>query len=184
LNSPGKFINTIERCHKTVPSSHFERISLRQTNVDLWIEGLLSVPISEDKGILILTASPDPEPANAAYFIDLRTFKLKPSKFRYSLGAITDWKLSYQSFDQRINFLTERQQILRFENHACEWTLFDIPFIDRNPQAARPDGAQYPFDDEWTGEEIHHTKNSSEDYLYSNGNDDYFNRGRVSNYAR
>ena len=70
---------------------------------------------------------------------------------------------------------------MRFENHACEWTLFDVPFIDRDAQALRPDGAQYPFDDEWTGEERYHTKNSSEDYLYSHGNDDYFNRGRVTN---
>ena len=99
LTSPGKFINTIERCHKTVPSSHFERISIRQPDVDLWIEGLLSVPISEDKGILILTASPDAEPVNHAYFIDLRTFELKPSKFRYPLGSITDWKCSYQSYE-------------------------------------------------------------------------------------
>lgn len=95
MSSPGKFINTIERCHKTVPSSNFERISLRQPEVDLWIEGLLAVPISEDKGILIITASPDPEPLNNAYFIDLRSFELKPSKFRQSLGSITDWKSSY-----------------------------------------------------------------------------------------
>lgn len=28
-DQPGKFINTLERCHKTVPSSHFERINIR-----------------------------------------------------------------------------------------------------------------------------------------------------------
>jgi len=147
LKAPGKFINTLERCHKSVPSSRFERISIKQPEVDLWIEGILSVSISEDKGILVLTASPDAEPYNSAFFVDLRTFELKPSKFRFSLGPICDWKCSFNSHEQRLNFLTERLQILRFENHTCEWTLFDVPFIDRDPGAVRPEGAQLGFDE-------------------------------------
>ena len=30
VSQPKKFINTIERCHKTVRSSHFERINIKQ----------------------------------------------------------------------------------------------------------------------------------------------------------
>ena len=56
---------------------------------------------------------------------------MKPSKFKCDIGAITDWQNSFQSYEQRINFLTERFQILRFENHACNWTLFDLPYVER-----------------------------------------------------
>ena len=95
MQSPKKFINTIERCHKNVPSSLFERINIKQRDVDLSVQGLLSVPISEDRGILIITASGDAEPYNEAYFVDLHSFELKQSKFRFSIGPITDWKCSY-----------------------------------------------------------------------------------------
>jgi hypothetical protein len=95
LEQPKKFINTIERCHKNVPSSLFERLSIKQREVDLSVQGLLSVPINEDRGILIITASADYEPYNEAYFIDLHSFELKPSKFRFSIGPISDWKSSY-----------------------------------------------------------------------------------------
>ena len=31
VKHPNKFINTIERCHKSVPSSYFEQVRVRQT---------------------------------------------------------------------------------------------------------------------------------------------------------
>ena len=80
--------------------------------------------------------------------MDLRTFELKPSVFNFSVGPITDWKCSYQSYQQRINFLNERNQILRFENHSCEWKLFEVADIERDPNALRPEGAKLLFDDE------------------------------------
>jgi hypothetical protein len=102
VGQPDKFINTIERCHKAVPSPHFERISIRQREVDLWIQGILSVAINEDNGILILTASPSVRgnpPHNDAYFIDLKSMEMKPSKFRFNVGPINDWKNSYTSYE-------------------------------------------------------------------------------------
>lgn len=67
--------------------------------MDLNIQGLLSVAISEDKGILVLAASHHEEPENQAFFVDLKTFELKHSKFNFSIGAINDWKNSYQSYE-------------------------------------------------------------------------------------
>jgi hypothetical protein len=47
---------------------------------------------------LILAASHgkwSPEPINQGLFIDLNSFEMKESKFRYTVGPITDWKNSY-----------------------------------------------------------------------------------------
>ncbi len=119
--------------------------------------------INEDKGILIITASHDLEPYNEAFFVDLKSFELKPSKFRFSIGPITDWKNSFQTYEQRINFLNERMQILRFENHSCEWSFFNVPYIERDTKAIRPQGADIGFDDD---DEMNQ-KTHSDEYLYS-----------------
>jgi hypothetical protein len=177
VEQPNKFINTIERCHKLVPSSHFERLNIRQPEVDFNILGQLSVPIPENNGILILTASDpslvkdrfknckriikrsgnDGEPVNHGYFVDLKAMELKKSKFDFSLGPITSWHNSYALYEQRFNFLTERLQVLRFENHSCEWSLFDIPEVDR----------VVPDEEVFFDEDDNREKKHPGDYLYT-----------------
>ena len=51
----------MERCHKSIPSSLFERINVRQNFVDLHINNIIAYPLKEDKGILILSSSNDNE---------------------------------------------------------------------------------------------------------------------------
>eukprot|EP00347_Sterkiella_histriomuscorum_P017947 403347374 len=131
VDHPTKYINTIERCHKSVPSSYFERINVQQNfganvGVDLTIQSLLSVAIPEDNGILILGSSNHDQWDNQGYYLNMKEKTMKQSKFNYSIGPINDWKNSYQYYEQRINFLTESLQILRFGVQACEWSLFDL----------------------------------------------------------
>ena len=54
---------------------------------------------------------------------------------------------------------------MRFENHTCEWSLFDVPFIEKDPSAIRPEGATLGFDEDF--DEFNQHKTTSDDYLYS-----------------
>ncbi|CDW81731.1 UNKNOWN [Stylonychia lemnae] len=127
VDHPLKYINTIERCHRSVPSSFFEKFDVKQKiGVDLNIQTLLSVAIPEDRGILIIGSSRDDQWNNEGFYIDLKDMSMKRSKFQYSVGPINDWKNSYTNYEQKINFLTEQFQILRFGVQACEWSLFDL----------------------------------------------------------
>lgn len=97
----------MERCHKSIPSSLFERINVKQNFVDLHINNILAYPLKEDKGILIISSSTENEWDNQGFFIDLKSNEMKASKFQYSIGPINDWKNSSNIYEQRINFLTE-----------------------------------------------------------------------------
>ena len=87
--------------------------------VDLCLQTHLCVAIPEDNGILILGNQQEDPFKNEAFFVDLKDFKMKKSDFNYSIGPINNWRNSYKLYEQRINFLTDHLQILRFENQAC-----------------------------------------------------------------
>mmetsp|Transcript_35043 Transcript_35043/g.26147 ORF Transcript_35043/g.26147 Transcript_35043/m.26147 type:complete len:227 (+) Transcript_35043:533-1213(+) len=123
---PGKFINTIERCHNAVQQSYFELINVKATEVALSIANQLAFPLPEDNGILILAASLEDPRKNFAYFIDLKAREIKQSKFGFSVGSVNHWHNSRMVHEKRVNFLTDSLQILRFELQACEWSFFDL----------------------------------------------------------
>lgn len=80
VSQPEKFINSIERCHKSVPSSYFERVNISHSHeigVDLNIQTLLSVPIKEDNGILIIGSSNYDNWDNQGFFIDMKDNTMK-----------------------------------------------------------------------------------------------------------
>ena len=59
--------------------------------------------------------------------------------------------------------------MLRFENHSCEWSLFDLPYVERS-KVRTEDAAG--FDDE-VPQETYRTGMSSDDYMYTNRNEAY-----------
>lgn len=132
ISQPSKFINTIERCHKNIPSSYFQVITVKQRLVNLSVQNQLAFPLPDDNGILILACQGNDASTNEGFFIDLKQMEMKVSKFGYQVGPINHWHNSCEIYERRLNFLTEQQQILRFETQSCEWSLIELAEVTQH----------------------------------------------------
>jgi hypothetical protein len=75
----------------------------------------MCVPLSEDKGILILASDLNDPRMNHGYFLDLNDKEMKSSKLEFSIGSINQWHNSYKLYEKKINFITDSLQVLRFD---------------------------------------------------------------------
>ena len=126
---PTDFMNTIERCPVKAEQSSFDLLSINYNQMDLRIQSLLTMPLPDDNGIMILSSHVDDPRVNQGFFLDVRNRQMKESNFTEEIGAINHWQNSCAPYKQITAYLTEDLQILKFDHQSCAWSLQELAEI-------------------------------------------------------
>lgn len=126
---PTDFMNTIERCPVKAEQSSFDLLSVNYNQMDLRIQSLLTMPLPDDNGIMILSSHVDDPRVNQGFFLDVRSRQMKESNFTEEIGAINHWQNSCAPYKQITAYLTEDLQILKFDHQGSAWSTQELAEI-------------------------------------------------------
>ena len=105
---PNEFICSIERCPVRCVQSNFDLLRVNFNGLDLRIQTLLTMPLVEDNGIMIVSDHSEMPFMNQGFFVDLRQpASMKTSKFYHSVGPVNHWQGSYARHKRHTAYLTE-----------------------------------------------------------------------------
>ena len=126
---PTDFMNTIERCPVKAEQSSFDLLAVNYNQMDLRIQSLLTMPLPDDNGIMILSSHVDDPRVNQGFFLDVRHRQMKESNFTEEIGSINHWQNSCAPYKQMTAYLTEDLQILKFDHQSCAWSTQELAEI-------------------------------------------------------
>ena len=72
---------------------------------------------------------------NQGFLIDLKTNKMKKSKFFHQVGPINHWQNSVAKHKRYTCYMTDELQLLRFDHQTCDWSTHELMHIDWATQA-------------------------------------------------